>query len=862
MEQWELLTATKPSRYIGGETNQVRKDPSTVDLRFALAFPDTYEIGMSHLGIKILYHILNRMDGVYAERAFLPWTDRQDMLLESTGALASMETRTPLREFDVLGISLLYELSYTNVLWMLKLGGIPLLSRDRDMDMPLVIGGGSTVFNPEPVAEFFDAFLIGDGEEAVVDICQAVRQGKRERLSKDEMLKRLAGIEGVYVPSLFEPHYGPDGRLALTRCLLPGHRVRKRFLSSLEDAPFPVDPVIPFTQAIHDRISIEVSRGCTQGCRYCQAGMTYRPVRERSPETIRKIIKESVEKTGYETLSLLSLSVGDYSCLSPMIKKMVEECAPTQTAMSLPSLRIGTVDGDILRRVNSVRKTGVTIVPEAGTQRLRDVINKRITEEEILKTAADAYRTGHDLIKTYFMTGQPTERWDDLTGIIDLAGKISRSSGRKGDVHVSVSTFVPKSHTPFQWSAQITLEESRERLDYLRKGVRRLGLKLKWQAPELSWLEGVFSRSDRRLSGALLEAMRLGCRMDGWGEHMDLSRWNEALGNAGIDPSTYMHRDRDQHEPFPWDHLDSGVDRDFLWRDWQRALAGNQIPDCFTESCTNCGVCDFDTVRNISAEELSPEDKVEQRPRSGTEPGGAAVEAGTGWTRTTPPSRPETFVFKYRMIFEKTGDMKYLSHLELINVWHRALRRIGFPIKYSEGFHPSPKISFSNPLPTGVESLQEYCDLEATGRVHPNEFIAGINEALPAGLKVTNFQLFPSGKGSLMTNYRGGRYSADLNDLLSSSPDRADLIRSRVEDYNGADRFEARRERPGKDPVTVDLKRNVRKLTLEVPARINFDLEHVEGGISNPFVLLREVLGLTERESHQLGIVKKETFMA
>jgi radical SAM family uncharacterized protein len=526
MMQDFLPLVSRPCRYLGGEVNACRKAIDQAELRFALCFPDAYEIGMSHLGMQILYGLLNAQEGIVCERAFSPWFDMEARLRSRNIPLSSLESGTPLRAFDVIGFSLQYELCYTNVLNMLSLAQIPLLARERGADMPLIIGGGPCAFNPEPLADFFDAFCLGDGEEVILEVVDLIKRWKADGGDKDTLLQALASIEGVYVPSTFQVSYQSDGIIDAINPLVAHYQgVRKRTVTDLNECYYPLAPLVPFLKVVHDRLSVEITRGCTRGCRFCQAGYIYRPVRERDPRRILEIIDQSMQRTGYDDISLLSLSTGDYTGISPLLETLMRRYADAKVAVSLPSLRVGTLTRGLIEEIKRVRKTGFTLAPEAATERLQGVINKITDEKELLETAAQVFEAGWNLIKLYFMVGLPSEREEDLRGIVSLSQRIARQGGRGkrgGNVNVSISTFVPKPHTPFQWEPQLALEEVQERQRFLKDKLRGKGLRLKWHDARMSLLEGVFARGDRRLGEVLLKAHERGCQFDGWTEHL---RW-------------------------------------------------------------------------------------------------------------------------------------------------------------------------------------------------------------------------------------------------------------------------------------------------------------------------------------------------
>jgi len=599
-----LETVQRPARYTGGEVNAVKKDWAG-RTTFCFAFPDTYEVAMSHLGMKVLYEAVNREDDLLCERAMMPWVDMMAGLKEQGIPLFSLESHRPLRDFDAVGFTLQYEMSYTNTLAMLDLGGIPLEGRQRPPEAPFVIAGGPCAFNPEPLAPIIDAFLLGDGETATLEMLRVIGQGRAAGLSREDILVNLAGVPGVYVPSLYEASYHEDGSLAAFTPLMPQAPlpIRKRLELDLDAAAFPQRTPLPFSEAVHDRIVLEIMRGCTRGCRFCQAGMLYRPVRERSPEKLLELAKGLFEATGYEEMSLSSLSTGDYSQLLGLIGSLNACFMDQRVSLSLPSLRIDNQLQEALVDTARVKKSGLTLAPEAGSQRLRDVINKGVTEEDLLRSVTEAFEQGWSSVKLYFMIGLPTETDEDLLGIADLARKVvacyyalpkeKRARGLK--VVVSASTFVPKPFTPFQWAAQDSLDDIRRKQALLREALKIRGVTFNWHDPQTSFLEACFARGDRRLAKVLLRAYALGCLLDGWSEHFNYQAWLEAFRDTGLDPAFYANRVRGKGELLPWELADIGVTRAFLWREHERALAGQVTPDCRL-GCEGCGLRRFDGV--------------------------------------------------------------------------------------------------------------------------------------------------------------------------------------------------------------------------------------------------------------------------
>ncbi len=594
-----LETVEKPARYMGNEMNAAVKPIGETEISFAFCFPDTYEVAMSHLGMKILYHIVNALPYAVMERVCMPWVDMIEGMKREGVPLFSLESRTPLNRFDIVGFTLQYEMSYTNILEMLHLGNVPVKSAERGDGDPVVVAGGPCASNPEPLYAFVDAFMMGDGEEVIVEVVDALNDCKKNKLPRADRLRRLAAIEGVYVPALYEARYGEDGTLAAFLPTDPAApaTVRKRFVRDLDLAAYPETMPVPYTQIVHDRIMLEIMRGCTRGCRFCQAGMLYRPVRERSVERLTELAQKLVDGTGYEEISLSSLSSGDYTRLPELCEGLMERFAEKRVSLSLPSLRIDSFVKDTLAQTQKVKKTSLTFAPEAGTQRLRDVINKGVTEEDLAGKLKDAFEGGWNSVKLYFMIGLPTETREDLEGIAKLAQAavasyyaVPKGVRVKGlRVTCSASVFVPKPFTPFQWCAQDSLNAVREKQRELRRLLTIRGVTFHWHDPEISMLEACFALGDRRMANVLYRAWELGCRLDGWNDQFRYDLWTQAFADCGVDPAFFANRERAADELLPWDFIDVGVTKRYLRREYERALRCETTRDCRL-GCNGCGL--------------------------------------------------------------------------------------------------------------------------------------------------------------------------------------------------------------------------------------------------------------------------------
>jgi radical SAM family uncharacterized protein/radical SAM-linked protein len=819
-----LLSVEKPSRYTGGELNAVRKDPAG-RTSFALAFPDVYEIGMSHLGLQILYRILNGMADVVCERCYAPWPDMEEKLRHHGLPLCSLESRRPLFSFDIVGFSIQYELSYTNLLMMLDLGGIPIKRGERGEEHPLVIAGGPSAFNPAPLADFIDLFVIGEGEEVITEIALAVREVRSRGGKRGEQLGALAAIPGIYVPSV------QQGNKA----------IKKRIIPDPDKWREPLSPIVPLMNTVHDRISLEIARGCTRGCRFCQAGMVWRPVRERTPAVLEEMAEEMLKTTGHNEISLLSLSSGDYSRIEPLLTTLMNRYYPRRIAMGLPSLRAETITPSLIEDIRRVRKTSFTLAPEAGTQRLRDVINKGNAEEELLITTERVFAAGWRGVKLYFMLGLPGEREEDLEAIIDLAHKVMRTSKSRGQVTVSLSTFVPKPHTPFQWERQIGIEEIIEKQNFFKRRIKNKHIGIKWHDARMSFLEGIFSRGGVETGALIEEAYHLGCRFDGWGDKLRFDLWEEAFRKTGIDAVSYL-RERSRDEKLPWDMIDSGVSREFLLAEAEKAQTETATPDCRAGSCSNCGVCDHKTIKVITVPEDAPVGQFVST--------FAEVELAAKRERS------------FRLRFTKLGTARFLSHLELSSAFSRAMMIGGIFFAYSQGFHPHPLISFSAATSVGMESHCELADI----RIHDpgvelSELPFLINRGLPAGVAVTAIrELFP-GDYSLAKLTTGFQFAIFLPATITERElERIEEAISRflAEEHFSVTRGDDTKSGPHSQKEKIkDIRPFVAAITLDRPAGV-IQLMANSGplGTIRPAELLTAVFGFTAEESLRFRIVK------
>ena len=755
-----LKSVSKPGRYCGGEYGEILKDKNAVKARFAFCFPDSYEIGMSNLGVRILYGVLNEDERVWCERAYDPWVDMQEAMKQNRLPICAQESGDPLSVFDFVGFTLQYEMCYTNVLNMLELAKIPLETKDRKEDDPIIIGGGPCSYNPEPVADFFDLFDIGEGEEllpAIVDLY--IRMKEDGSYTRKGFLHEAArSIPGVYVPSFYDVSYHEDGRIAAITPLYDDipKSVQKQIIKDLDKCYFPDKVVLPYIETVHDRIMLEVYRGCIRGCRFCQAGMIYRPVREKTPEVLNRQAKALYDSTGYEEISLSSLSISDYTQLEPLCEKLLSWTNDNMVSLSLPSLRADRFSKELLDRIDSVRSSSLTFAPEAGTQRLRDVINKNVREEDVLHSVNIAFDAGKNAVKLYFMNGLPTETEDDLLGIADLANKVvdafyqnpNHNKSRKVQVTVSVACFVPKPFTPFQWEAQDTIERLAEKQEFLKQAITNRHVHYQYHDARVSHIEAILAKGDRRLCRVLKLASDRGFRFDAWTEYFDYDRWMALFKDTGLDPAFYANRKIDPDEILPWDVIDCGVSKEFFKREREKAYQGITTPNC-REKCSACGANKLGGVRAVCP---------------GCDKGDTPKEDPPYSAKPSPWEKVDPF-FTYRIKFRKVGSLQYISHLDLQRTLLRVLVRAGLPVWYTQGFNPHPKVIFGLPLSVGTESLCEFIDLRFDRKITPEEVKERLNRELTDEMQV--LEVYESDK--VFRDIAYAEYELTLN--LKQAPD-------------------------------------------------------------------------------------------
>jgi radical SAM family uncharacterized protein len=807
----------KPGRYVGGEWNEIRKDPSRARTKVALAFPDVYEIGMSYLGQKILYALLNKDRDVLAERVFAPWPDFERELRSAGLPLTSLENGLPLRDFDIVGFSLLYELNYSNVLTILDLGGIALTAAERGEDAPLVMAGGPAAFNPEPVADIFDLIFVGDGEEGFPEIVHADADMRRQGTARRERLRKLAQIGGVYVPSLYRAVAVEGSPLVVPRPEGGAPSVvRKRLVKDFSRSFFPEKIIVPSVRVVFDRVAVEAARGCPQSCRFCQASTLYFPHRPKDPDVVHRTALRSLRQTGYEDASLSALSIGDHPQLETIVRSLMDELSREKISLSLSSLRPGKLSREIVENILKVRKTGFTLVPEAGTDRLRAVINKKLDAAEIRDALTFAFEGGWRLVKLYFMVGLPTETDEDLDGIaalvrdcLELGRTILGSAPR---IHVSLASFIPKPHTPFQWLGMEDEAVLAAKQSALRTELRRhRTVEVKTHDVATSVLEAVFSRGDRRLGRVLVDAWRRGARFDGWDDKLDVEAWKSAFAAAGIDHRDYL-RPVSRESVLPWDHIDTRVKKSRLALELDAALRSESTPDCLERACAECLGCDERAWK-------TPARPVEIKPIEA--PGPSAGEPGDT-------------LLRYRAVYSKRGKARYLSHIDLIHIIQRSFRRAGIEVRKTEGFHPKMDFTYGPALPLGMVALKEVLEFRSVRRIEAKDFLARVNRSVPSGIRFSGLERVEAGAPSLHKVMDRLVYSLDRKSEALGRPGRsASDLRTALDRFNEAHGGAAAGFRFAGDRLVLSLPPDPSK-----GARVQ-DIVREVFGIDDPVFLIR-----------------------
>ena len=848
-----LLEVERPARYVGGEFNQVVKAPESVRVRVALAFPDLYEIGAAYLGFKILYEKINDHPHLSAERVYAPWVDFEAALRENRLPLYSLETKSSLDEFDIIGFTLQAEVNYTNVVNMLDLAGLPIRACDRTAALPLVIAGGEGALAPEPMSRFIDAFLLGDGEELLIEVADAVDAFKQSGGgTRDELLRRLAAIEGVYVPETVSFEYGADGRIVALRDADGGvpAPLRRRVWNIGRDHGA-TRPFVPNMRGVHDRLVVEIRRGCARGCRFCRAGMVNRPVRERSVSEVRRSVMAGLAQTGYDDVSLLSLSSTDHTCVHELVSTLVSELAPRNVAVSLPSLRINSFDIRLADQIMRVRKTGITFAPEAGTERLRAVINKDITDEAVLEAARQVFASGWSTLKLYFMIGLPTECDEDLEGIAELARKIEQMGfaiwRKRLKVNVTLSPFVPKPHTPFQWAEQISVDEMRRRVTLVRNRLGRCRcVDLKQSDCPSALFEAALARGDRRVGAAIEAAWRQGARFDGWSDRFDMGRWEAAFASVGQNMTWHGARPRELDEILPWDHVNPGLGRGFLEKEWRLAMAETMTEDCSQGQCAGCQACapEAGHVLTGPGKEVPP-----PPPAQPASPPPAAPRSGG--RKREPDHRNQPATSRILLRFSRLGDMAYISHLDMANVIIATALRATLPLAYSSGFHPHPQITLPPAIPLGYEAEDEPLEMGLTAPMEADQVRRLLNAASPDGLRfVTARAERPDGP-----SFSGRMIAADYEVILPGGLFTAEAFAGALAAFHSRPEFVITKKTK-RGTRTIDLKQSLHLSVFE-PTAVQMLISLSPEKYVDPLMALSAIIGHETRLGDCVRVSRK-----